>query len=185
MPHLAAVLDANVLFPASLRDTLLRAVEENLYEALWSDQILDEAIRNLVATNRITPQGAAHLNAQLKAAFPSAFVDGYDALIPTLGCDEKDRHVLAAAIHGEAHAIVTFNLRYFPIRSLAPYGIEAQHPDVFLTRLYAADADAMTRIVKDQAAGMSKSSVTPMQVLDTLAQHAPRFVALARPNVVR
>src|SRR5438309_6478453 len=37
------VLDANVLYPFSLRDTLLRAASEGLFQLYWSDQILEEA----------------------------------------------------------------------------------------------------------------------------------------------
>ena len=36
------VLDANVLFPFSLRDTLLRAAAEGFFQLYWSDEILDE-----------------------------------------------------------------------------------------------------------------------------------------------
>src|SRR6266508_3580568 len=60
------------------------------------------------------------------------FEDLIDALdLP----DPGDRHVLAAAIHGRADVIVTYNLPHFPPEHLSPYGIEAQHPDEFLTHL--------------------------------------------------
>ena len=36
------ILDANVLFPFTLRDTLLRAAERELYLIGWSGQILEE-----------------------------------------------------------------------------------------------------------------------------------------------
>ena len=42
-----AVLDANVLLQAPLRDTLLRAAERRLFVPLWSPAILDEVRRNL------------------------------------------------------------------------------------------------------------------------------------------
>lgn len=37
------VLDANVLFPFTVRDTLLRAAEASLYQLHWSELILDAA----------------------------------------------------------------------------------------------------------------------------------------------
>jgi len=43
-----AVLDACVLFPASLRDTLLRAAQTDLYRMQLSEDILEEVQRNLV-----------------------------------------------------------------------------------------------------------------------------------------
>ena len=47
------LLDANVLFPFSLRDTLLRAASAGFYQVRWSSQILDEMARNLVSTGTI------------------------------------------------------------------------------------------------------------------------------------
>lgn len=44
-----------------------------------------------------------------------SLVEGYEDLIPSLSMpDENDRHVLAAAVRGEAQVIVTMNLKDFP-----------------------------------------------------------------------
>jgi hypothetical protein len=43
MPLYTAVLDACVLVPVSLADTLLRVAEKGLYRPLWSGRILGEA----------------------------------------------------------------------------------------------------------------------------------------------
>ena len=46
---------------------------------------------------------------------PRALVEGYEPLIPTLSLpDPDDRHVLAAAVHAGAGAIITFNLPCLP-----------------------------------------------------------------------
>ena len=42
-----AILDANVLYPQLLRDTLLSLAVERLYHARWSATIHDEWTRNL------------------------------------------------------------------------------------------------------------------------------------------
>ena len=47
------VLDANVLFPFTLRDTLLRAAAAELYQVRWTGRILDEMARNLVAAGHV------------------------------------------------------------------------------------------------------------------------------------
>ena len=59
-------------------------------------------------------------------------VRGFEPLIDSMTCHSKDRHVLAAAVHADAGAIVTFNVRDLPNKSLAPYSIEVIHPDNFL-----------------------------------------------------
>jgi hypothetical protein len=65
-----------------------------------------------------------------------ALVAGYEDLFPGLQLpDPNVRHVLAAAIRGRADVIVTANLRDFPTGTLAPLGIEAQHPDEFVLHL--------------------------------------------------
>ena len=43
--------------------------------------------------------------------FPDAMIDGYESLIPTMTCDPKDRHVLAAAVRGGAEVLVTSTSR--------------------------------------------------------------------------
>jgi hypothetical protein len=63
-----------------------------------------------------------------------ALVTGYESLIHALNLpDPDDRHVLAAAIVGRCDVIVTNNLQDFPDVALSPFGIEAQHPDEFLS----------------------------------------------------
>ncbi len=52
MPRYTAVLDACVLVPVALADTLLRLAEKGLYRPLWSDRILAEAQE---ATEEIHP----------------------------------------------------------------------------------------------------------------------------------
>jgi hypothetical protein len=68
----------------------------------------------------------------VRIAFPNAEIVGYEALIPALANDAKDRHVLAAAIRGSCPLIVTFNLKHFPAEALQPWGICASHPQDYL-----------------------------------------------------
>ncbi|MFZ5443785.1 MAG: PIN domain-containing protein [Myxococcota bacterium] len=151
------VLDANVLYPFTLRDTLLRAAAASFFQVHWSAQLLDEATRNLVANGVVTAEQAARLRAAMTEAFPEALVTDHEALIAGMKNDEKDRHVSAAAVKAGAQVIVTMNLSDF--RDL-PEGIEAQHPDEFLSNLFDLDADVMTRprISRSRRAPLRKSS---------------------------
>ena len=107
---LDVVLDTCVLFPAHLRDTLLRLAEIELFVPVWSAHITDELERNLIEY-RIAPTAVARLTALMTEAFPDASVTAYEDLIPSMTCHEKDRHVLAAAVRSGATAVVTFNLQ--------------------------------------------------------------------------
>jgi predicted nucleic acid-binding protein len=120
------VLDANVLFPFTLRDTLLRAAAADLYQLRWSAQILDEVTRNLVRTGTMTEDRANRLRAIMEREFPEAQVTGYEHLVDAMRNDPKDRHVVAAAVKAGAQVITTANLtRLSPLRGRiepAPFG---------------------------------------------------------------
>lgn len=56
---LVAVRDANVLYPQWLRDLMLTLVALGQYEPRWSDRIVDEMRRNVLADHRTsTPTGS-------------------------------------------------------------------------------------------------------------------------------
>jgi hypothetical protein len=84
----AAVLDANVLYPASLRDTLLRFAAAEFYDLLWSERILDEAERNLVADGRVDESGARRLRNAMTTAFDDAIVPA-EAIAGRGGDDQR------------------------------------------------------------------------------------------------
>ena len=50
MNRMTALLDANVLYPAGLRDFLLRLADQYLYRPLWSATIHEEWIASLLVT---------------------------------------------------------------------------------------------------------------------------------------
>ncbi|WP_394844240.1 PIN domain-containing protein [Pendulispora brunnea] len=84
------VLDANVLFPSTLRDTLLRAAEAGVYQLYWSATILEEMRRNLVSTGRVAEEKAQRLVTVMCEAFPEAMVVGHEPLIDRMPNDPKD-----------------------------------------------------------------------------------------------
>ena len=169
-----AVLDACVLYGMPLRDTLLRVAEEGLYRPVWSHEIWNEVLRHLKdpmeRKRPLTDDDATHLLTTIERHFPEAFVSNYENLITTMTGDAEDRHVAAVAVHAQAQVIVTYNLRHFPTPSLAPYGIEAQHPDEFLMDLYDLAPRAMARIIRQQAAALKRKPTSAHQILDKLAQ---------------
>jgi len=175
------VLDANVLFPFTLRDTLLRAAAADFYQLRWSSEILDEMTRNLVSTGTM-PQKASRLRAIMEREFPEAMVSGYERLVAAMTNDEKDRHVVAAAVKAGAQVIVTSNIRDFePL----PDGVEAQSPDAFLQNLFDLHPDAFVELLREQAEDLVNPPMTFDELLDRLARVAPGLVAAVRSRQPR
>jgi len=77
------VLDACVLVPASLRDTLLRRAERRMYLPRWSNEILDELRRTLLEKLGRSPEQVDHLSAELNRHFADARVEGFETLVCT------------------------------------------------------------------------------------------------------
>jgi len=128
-----AILDANVLYPTLLRDTLLSLAVADLYHARWTATIHDEWTRHLAADRPDIADKLQLAVERMNAAIPDCLVTNYEGLTSCIELpDADDRHVVAAAIVGHADAIVTFNIKDFPAKVLEPYGIEVQHPDEFV-----------------------------------------------------
>lgn len=121
------VYDANVLYPAPLRDLLIRLAMTGVVRVKWTDEILDEVFRNLLENRPdLTQAQLARTRGLMNAAVRDVLVDGYQPLVAALDLpDSGDRHVLAAAIQCGAQSIITHNLRDFPKDKLGPYGVEA------------------------------------------------------------
>lgn len=138
MDRFTAFLDANVLYPAGLRNLLMRLAVRGLFRPKWSEQVHEEwmaAVREDFPD--ITRPQLERTRKLMDLHAEDSLVTGYEDLIDGLELpDPDDRHVLAAAIRSNADVIVTRNLRDFPDERLRPYWIEAQHPDVFVMHLF-------------------------------------------------
>jgi hypothetical protein len=109
-----AVLDACVLAPVPIVDTLLRlAAAQNSYIPGWSPQILEELSSTLLRFG-LTKRQVDRRIERMMDSFPDALVQDFDELIPLMENDAKDRHVLAAAGKCNAQWIVSDNRRHFP-----------------------------------------------------------------------
>ncbi|WP_457799022.1 PIN domain-containing protein [Methylocystis sp. S23] len=111
-------LDACVLYPAPLRDFLMELAAARLFRAKWSEAAHEEWIRNLLKDKPDLSQRRLERTKQLmNRAVPDCLVSGYGDLAAGLQLpDPGDRHILAAAIHAECDAIITFNLSDFSCR---------------------------------------------------------------------
>lgn len=153
------VLDANVLFPFSLRDTLLRAADAGYYQLYWSEEILAEAQRNLVARGHITEDQAERLFTTMRDAFPEAMVVDHEPLIddqrPIGAGVEHHFGVLdgrPCVISRRRHEV---NVVFEHPVDLPPF--EARHPPQFLRPL---ERPYGTRNRGSMSSGISASSAS-------------------------
>lgn len=135
--RLTVIFDACVLYPAPLRDLLMRLAMGDLFRARWTDLIHDEWIKNLLKNRPdLKPADLARTRALMDAHVRDCLVTGFEQHIPTVQLpDPGDRHVVAAAIQGRADLIITFNLADFPAGEMKRYNLMAQHPDEFILDL--------------------------------------------------
>ena len=183
MAALVAFYDANVLYPAELRNFLMYLATTGLFRARWSNAVHEEWISNLLKNRPDLTREKLERTRQLmdKAAL-DALVEGYEALIPTLSLpDKNDRHVLAAAIHGGAHTIVTKNLKDFPAKSLQKFKIKAQHPDKFILNLIAQAPSVVLQAAEEHRKSLKKPPKTIAEYLASLeSQDLPESAAALR-----
>jgi len=188
MARFSAFLDACVLVPIALADTLLRLAEADLYRPLWSDRVLDEMVEAIEVVHPDLALGAARARADaMQHAFDDACVTGWQSLESGIVLpDPDDRHVVAAAARGRADMIVTANLRDFPAESLGDVGLEVQHPDDFLLNQLDLEPDRTMASLHRQAAAMKRPAMTTPALLEHLAKcGVPRFTSEAAHQLWR
>ena len=164
-------MDANVLYPAPLRDFFMR-LAVTLYQPKWTASIHEEWIRNVLKDRPdLTLAQLTRTRELMDRHGGKCLVTGYEALIPTLSLpDANDRHVLAAAITAQAPIIVTFNLSDFPASTLAAYNVRAVHPDDFAESLYKAETERFVQLVRLHRQALVNPPKTALDYLATLAQ---------------
>ena len=165
MPFPHTVLDANVLAQAYVRDLLLDADALGLFHVRWTDAILHETRRVYIHELGRDPAAIDALLTAMRREFPHATITGYEKLITAMTVDPKDRHV-------------TFNLRHFLPRDLAPFGVQAVRPDLFLATLAEDHQEALTQIVRVQAGRRTNPPLSPDAFLVRLARPLPHFSAI-------
>ena len=183
MAGFTALFDANVLYPAPLRDLLMWLALEDIFLARWTNEIHEEWIRNVLANRPdLTRPQLERTRDLMNTHVRDCLVTGYEELIPGLTLpDPDDRHVLAAAIKAQANVIVTFNLDDFPAEVLGKYGLEPQHPDQFIVYQFDLNEAAGCRAGRKQRASLKNPPQSVDQLLDTLTrQQLPMTVERLR-----
>jgi len=166
-------IDACVLANQGVCDLLLRLSERpRLIVPHWSAEVLAEVRRTHAEKLNWPPHLVNSFQEAVREAFPQAEITGYEQLIGAVANDIKDRHVLAAAIAGECRLILTFNLKHFPEAALAPWSVQASHPQDYLLVLYEMEPKQIMGCL-GEIAGRRKLEI--QDVLIRLGRVLPAF----------
>lgn len=107
-------------------------------------------------------------------AFPDAPVAGFDSLVDGLELpDPDDRHVLAAAVHGECDLLVTYNVKDFPESAVQRFDVLVLTVDDALVLLAGWFQGQMAAVVDRQIAALHRPSMSREAFLKRLASRAP------------
>lgn len=163
-----AFLDANVLHPAFLRAAMLWFAQERLFRPAWSTGVLDEWRGSVKRRfGDVTDERLDEMQSVMTASYPDALVTGYERIAPCLDLpDPGDNHVLAAAIVGKCHGIVTANIKHFPADKLADFNLEIIHPDDFIVNIIDLERGRALTACRAHRAAMRQSAPTPDQFLE-------------------
>ena len=127
MATVKALLDANVLIPHGMRQTLETYARLGFYEGYWSPWIIEEMARSVTwrwirrygaenasrsALSRIAKIAMSHLEPTFRVISPTV---PYPSVWPTLR-DPGDHPVWAAAVTASVDYIVSDNTKDFPPR---------------------------------------------------------------------
>lgn len=165
------VLDTNVIYPIDVRDLLFWFASYDLYTPKWSKHIFDEwedvMKRKGVPENEILKRvNKANL------AFPGALVENYEFLVSSLKLpDEKDRHVLAAAIKCNAHLIISNNLSDFPLDYLSSFDLSVKSADEFISDTIDLDNSLALEAFQALVLNRTQPNLNEFEMLERLKKN--------------
>jgi predicted nucleic acid-binding protein len=171
------VLDTNVIYPLLIRDLLFWFAYYELFTPKWSQHIFDEW-DSVMERKGIPEEERLKRIDVANRAFPDAMVHNYQQLIKSMDLpDEKDRHVLAAAIKTNANCIVTENLKDFPENYLASFGLSAKSSDDVLTDIIDLNPEKAVEAFKKLVMNRTNPDLDEFEILDRLRHQGLKHTA--------
>lgn len=180
MAGYVVVLDANVLYGVEVTDLFATISTRRLFRPHWSPQIFDEVVRNLATRPDLDPAAIHRRLGYLNRALRGALPEVPESLIEAMPVNEKDRHVLALAVHAGAPTIVTENTRDFPAELLEPFGVAAVSADAFALSQVDLHPDGVRASITAMATRRRRPPKTSDEIVEALARYLPSAIAALR-----
>ena len=162
-----AFLDANVLRGQLTTDVMLTVADARLYRPLWSEQVLDEVKRN--RPPGLAPERVDASFVPMNKAFPEAMVSDYAQLMPGMQADEKDRHVLAAAVRSKSHVLVTENVKDFDPPTRGKNAMRIERISEFLNSLLDEEPELVIEAMNKMVDRNRREPRTMPELIDKMA----------------
>jgi len=179
--ELRVVLDSDVIYGINSTDLLLTLAQNGLFQAHWTERIIEDAMRNLLANRSdLARTDIARRFELMNLALPDALIEVSDALVLSMPINEDDRHVMAAATSSDASIIVTNNLRHFPEHELTPYGLQALSVDQFVAKLAQEHIEGVGDAIEMMAQRRLNPEKTTLELLDDLEVVIPSSIPQIR-----
>jgi hypothetical protein len=161
-----AFLDAMVVRGQLTTDVVLSIASEGVLRPRWSQRVLDEARAN--RPPGLSEAAIDHRFRAMTRAFPDAMVTGHEHLIPEMPADDKDRHVLAAALHSNSHVLVTENDKDFRPPGDGPGSIRVERTSHFLGRLLDENPREVTTALNAMVGRNQREPRTMPELIDRM-----------------
>jgi hypothetical protein len=166
-----AVIDANVLFSAAMRDFFMHLAIQFVFQPKWTDEIHAEWMEAVLQHRPDLDRSRLERTRDLMNKHGNNWrvPAAYRRLITGLPLsDLNDRHVLAAAITAAASVIVTLNTKDFPSTVLKAHGIKAMTPDAFACDLIDVAHSRFIRSVREHRASLKNPPKSVSEYLESL-----------------
>ncbi|MGH8907681.1 MAG: PIN domain-containing protein [Egibacteraceae bacterium] len=148
-------VDTATLYPISLADLVLRLAEVGMFELIWSDHLLAEVERVLVAYKGLPPNRARYFCDCIRNVFPDGRVppERYLPLVASRTGPDPDDHVhSAAAVAGGATVVLSPDKTGYPSRDTSP--ARRRDPDAYLTQLLRRHPHDVLGVIDDMGASL-------------------------------
>lgn len=175
MPQPVVALDADVLVPIVACDFLLTAFEYGLFEPVVSTTALDEVERALLTDfPHLDPAAVRYRAEAMRDVLDDHLVVGDPTNVPE-EVNAKDRHVVAAAMTGEATILVTNDGQLRDEVGRALPGLRAIGLDGFAVDLLHRSPEAIAAVVDALVAKRTRPPITSEDLLRAMQNMVPTF----------